>query len=253
MVIGDLLDELRINILRDRSDLIAGQPDDRLWSDDSLLRYIKDGEHTFARETLCLRDSTTPEYTRIVLRTGVQTYALHSTAIGVLSARYDTDTFDLQRSGHGIVSQAVPPELFTYDPTTAWNTQPGRPIAFYTDETLVFARSQQSTLSVYPLPSATEEGKILYLRTIRVPATVYSTSTLDIESEIPGAYQFDCLEWAAYRALRHNDADAGATTPSDKHKKAFDEAVVKAKRELKRTVFANMNVRYGQNGFTYVR
>lgn len=253
MTLGELLDELRVNILRDKSDILAGQPDDRLWSDDSLLRYIKDGERRFARQTLCLRDSTTPECTQIRLRTGVQDYALHRAVIAVLSARYDTDTFDLQRSGHGIVSQATPPELFTYDPSSGWATPPGRPIAFYTDETLVFSRQQRATMSTYPLPSSDVNDKVVYLRTIRLPLTLYSLDNLDAESEIPEDYQLDCLEWAAYRAQRHFDADAGAETVAKHHRDAFEQAVIDAQKELKRTVFANMSIGYGQNGTVYVR
>jgi hypothetical protein len=250
MVIGDLLGELRNNLLRDFSDQIAGTSD-RLWSDDTLLRYIKDGERRFARRALCIRDSTTPAVTRVTLKTGITTYGLHPSAIAVLSARWNTDMFDIQRSGHALVGQATPPEVFTYDPVVGFNTQPGRPIAYYTDETTVFAGSGRVTLSVHPAPSTTENNTVLYLRVIRNPLTGYTTSDLETESEIPEDYQFDCLEWAAYRALRHFDADAGASTPSEHHKAAFDEAVLNARKELKHTLFANMTLRYGSNGFAY--
>lgn len=250
MTLGEELDELRRNILRDLSDQIAGSSD-RLWSDDTLIRYIKDGERRFARQALCIRDGDTPAVTQIRLRTGVTKYPLHKAVFAVLSARYDIDTFDIQRSGHALVSQFTPPEFLTYDPSTGFNTQPGRPIAFFTDETLVLAPNKQVTLSVYPAPSATEDGKILYLRTIRYPMTTYSTDFLEVESEIPEDYQFDCLEWAAFRALRHYDADAGASSPSDHHKIAFEEAIINAHKELKRTLFANMTLRYGTNGMSY--
>jgi hypothetical protein len=183
----------------------------------------------------------------------VTNYPLHPAVIAVLSARFDTDTFDIQRSGHSILLQYTPPEFLTYDPSTGFAPQPGRPIAFYTDETLVFARAARATLSVYPPPSTLEDGKILYIRTIRNPMTVYTVDNLGVESEIPEDYQLDCLEWAAFRALRHYDADAGASAPSEHHKGAFEEAILNARKELKRTMFASMTVRYGQNGFSYTR
>jgi len=250
VILGDQLDELRNNILRDFSDQIAGTSDN-LWSNTTLLRYIKDGERRFARQTLCIRDSGTPAITQIRLRTGVVKYALNKAVFAVLSARYDTDTFDIQRSGHALVSQFTPPEFLTYDPSTGFNAQPGRPIAFYTDEMLVLAPGGQVTLSVYPPPSATEDGKILNIRTIRYPQTIYTVDNLNAESEIPEDYQLDCLEWAAYRALRHFDVDAGASAPADHHKDAFEAAVLLARKELKRTLFANTTFRYGQNGFSY--
>jgi hypothetical protein len=169
----------------------------------------------------------------------------------VLSARWNTDTFDIQRSGHAILNQTTPAELFSFDPSLGFNAQPGRPVAFYTDETLVFAGQGKVTLSAYPVPSAAENDTTLYLRVIRSPVTEYTVNDLGTNSEIPEDYQLDCLEWAAYRALRHFDADAGASTPSEGHKKAFEEAVLNAHKELKRTMFANMPFRYGANGFSY--
>ena len=247
MKLVELLDELRKNILHDHSDLIAGDSD-QLWSDETLLRYIKDAERKFARQAMCIRDGTTPAITQIKLRTGVVQYPVHKAVFAVLSARYDTDQFDIQRSGHALVSQFTPSEVFTYDSVTGYNAQPGRPIAYMTDETLLLAPNKQMTLTVYPAPSATEDGKLLRLRTLRYPNIDYLLSNLNVESEIPEDYQLDCLEWAAYRAQRHNDADGGAATPSDKHKQAFDEAVFNAHKELKRTLFANVTLRYGGNG-----
>lgn len=252
MLLEEQLDELRVNILRDRSDLIAGDTDS-FWTDDTLLRYIGDGERRFARQTLILRDATTPEVTQIKLRNGVTTYPLHDTLLAVLSAKYDTDTFDLQRSGHGLILQYTPPEFLSYDPTVSYTVAPGRPVAFYTDETLVFARRNKVTFSVYPPPGLDQDGKIVALRTIRMPLSRYTQDDLSRESELPEDYQLDVLEWAAYRALRGFDADAGAPTIADSHKQAFDEAVARATREAKLKLFANLTVRYGTNGFSYTR
>lgn len=250
MNLGEELDELRKNILRDHSDQVSGNSDS-LWTDDTLIRYIKDGERRFARQALCIRDGATPAITQIKIKTGVTSYPLHPSVIAVISARYDTDTFDIQRSGHALVNQFTPPEFLTFDPSTGFNPQPGRPIAYYTDESLILSPNKQVTLTVYPPPDAAQDGKILHIRTIRYPLTVYSIDNLDADSEIPDDYQLDCLEWAAYRALRHFDADAGAAVPADKHKTAFEEAVLLARKELKRTMFANMTMRYGTNGFSY--
>jgi len=252
MTLSEQLEELRVNILRDRSDIISGDADS-LWTDDTLIGYIKDAERRFARQTLIIRDSTTPEVTRITLKAGVPTYATHASVLSVISARYDTDSFDLQRSGHGLILQFTPPEFLTYDPNAAYTIPPGRPIAYMTDETLVFARQQKVTVTVYPTPGADENNKVLSMRVVRLPMTEYSSSGLENESELPEDYQLDALEWAAYRAQRGFDADAGASTQADKHKEAFDEAVLKAQKEAKRKMFANITVRYGMNGFAWTR
>jgi len=252
MNLGEKLDELRNNLLRDRSDLVAGDSDS-FWSDDSLLRYIKDGERRFARQTLLIHDSTTPEICQIQLRTGVQTYPLHPTVLSVLSARFDTNTWDLQRSGHGPLLNITPPELLTFDPTANFNVTPGPPIAYYTDETLVYNRQGGVTYSTYPLPDAASNGKIIYMRVIRLPNCDYTIDALNDETEIPEDYELDPLHWAAYRALSGFDADAGAATTADKHKTAFDLAVKNAITETKRKIFTNVNYRFGMAGFSWER
>jgi hypothetical protein len=252
MNLEDQLRELRVNILRDRSDIISGDTDS-LWSDETLLRYIGDAERRFARRTLILRDGDTPEVTRIPLRTGVVTYPLHKAVLAVLSAKLAGTTLDILRSGHAIVAQSHPAEFLTFDPTMTYTVPPSAPVAFYTDETMVFARQSRVSLSVYPAPSATENGVVLNIRTIRLPVSGYTESELLAESEIPEDYQLDVLEWAAYRALRSFDADAGAPTSADAHKAAFEETVRQAIQELKRKMFANTGLRYGSNGFTWVR
>jgi hypothetical protein len=252
MILSDQLDELRTNILRDSSDLTDGAVD-HLWSDDTLIRYIADGERRFARQTLLIRDSTTPAVTQVSLVAGQQDYPLHTSVLGVLSAHFDTDSFDLQRSGHALVLQFTPPEFLTYDPNAAYTIPPGRPIAFFTDETAVYATKGRVTFSMYPIPGPDEAGKTVYLRTIRLPITTYTVDSLDRDSELPEDFALDVLEWAAYRALRNFDADAGDTDRAKKHKDAFDEAILLAVKETKRKMFANTTFRYGMNGFAWTR
>ncbi len=252
MNLEDQLSELRFNVLRDRSDIVAGDTDS-LWSDETLIRYIKDAERRFARRTLILRDGTTPEIVRVRVRTGVNAYPLHESVIAVISARFDTNQYDMQRSGHAIVTDSKPPEFLSFDPSVEYTTPPGTPQAYYTDETMVYGRQGKVTLMLYPIPDAAADGKTMNLRVIRVPATGYSLECLDRESEIPEDYQLDVLEWAAYRAQRGFDADAGAPTSADAHKKAFDEAVDAATKELKRAMFASTGLRYGMNGFSWDR
>lgn len=254
MNLADQLQELRDNILRDKSDLIAGDAD-QLWSDETLLRYIKDAERRFARRTLIIRDSVTTAATQVTLASGVKTYALHESVLGVLSARYDTDEYDLKRSGHALVTAITPPEFLSFDPSSPYTLSPGAPLAFYTDETLVYGGQNRVTLSVFPAPAAAQVGKKVYLRVVRVPMTGYTQADLDLgkESETPEDYQLDVLEWAAYRALRGFDADAGAPTKAEAHKQAFDEAIARASLEMKRKALTSTGLRFGGNGFSWER
>lgn len=224
-----------------------------LWSDATLLRYIQDAEHRFARHTLCIRDGDTEAITQVALEADNKSYVLDKSVISVLSARYDTDKNNLQRSGFAIVSERSDTSNNVENWYISAVEDTGRPNAYLTDETLVNGNAARVTLTVYPTPTAVEAGKVLYLRVIRLPRTVYSIDFLDVESEIPEDYQIDCLDWAAYRALRNNDVDAGEPNKAAGFKTSFEGAVALAINDLKRTLFADTRVKYGQNGFTYER
>jgi hypothetical protein len=250
MTLQEQLEELRTNILRDVSDIISGQTDS-LWSDETLLRYIQDAENRFARRTMILRDSTTPAVTQVRLKAGTRSYELHESVLGVLSASYDGIT-DLLHSGHAIVTRSQPTEYLSFNPLHPYALTPGVPIAFYTDETLVYDRGAAVVLSVYPEPAADQDGKILQIRTIRKPLNCYGKKDMARASELTD-YELDVLEWAAYRAQRNNDADAGNVTSAEAHKAAFEAAIAQALREMKRKMFANIGYKYGGNGFSWVR
>jgi len=129
----------------------------------------------------------------------------------------------------------------------------GAPLAYYTDETDVYATKQRVTLSVYPTPGPDQDGMPVYMRCIRLPLTHYSLDNLDVESDLLDDYQLDALEWAAYRAQRTFDGDAGAPTSAEAHKKRFEEAVMEAQQEVKRKIFTNIGIHYGMNGTSWVR
>jgi len=98
-----LLGELRENVLRDDAELASG-PNDFLWSDETLVRYINEAQRKFARKTLLLRDASTPEVAQVTLRAGVSSYVLHDRVLAVVSAKYDTDSVDLGRVGRAAVT-----------------------------------------------------------------------------------------------------------------------------------------------------
>jgi hypothetical protein len=252
MNLGQQLSELRFNILRDRSDKIAGDTDS-LWSDETLLLYIEDAERRFARQSLILRDSSSSALTNVTLKQGVTNYPLDESILAVISARYDTDTYDLQRSGHSLLYQLNSPEFLNWDDALTAQYPPGKPLAYYTDESLVWADQNRVSLSIFPVPSATEDGKVVRMRIIRLPTSCYDRDHLDEKSQLPKDYQLICLEWAAYLAQRTFDADAGAPTSANDHKNTFDAAIKDAIRERKRMMFANEQIKYGTNGFRWVR
>jgi hypothetical protein len=244
-----LLGELRDNVLRDNSELASG-PNDQLWSDETLVRYINAAQQRFARKTLSLRDASTPEVVQVTLAAGVSSYVLHEKVLAVVSGKYDTDTVDLARIGRVIVTQVQNYDPPWFDPSSAGTLTPGRPRAISTDETLDVDTSGAVTLTVYPAPSSTEVGKVVYLRTARLPMDDFDVNTLDAECELPEMYQLDMLEWAAYLALRNSDIDGHSTAATD-HESRFNAAVAEVLKDVRRKMRAPVKFNFGRGGFTW--
>lgn len=252
MTLGDQLQELRVAMLRDRSDQIAGDSD-QLWTDARLLRYIKDAEHIFARRTMILKDATTPRFCQLRLREGVITYPMPKEVFGVISGRPDGRDFDLHRTGRTLVQARDTDTSITFDPSQYGQLQPGAPLGFYTDETEVYDSQNVTAFSIFPAPDAQSAGLLIRLRVVRVPGCGYTTNDLKRESELPERYHLDVLEWAAYRAKRNNDADIGTTPNADAHKQAFYESIELAKKDARRQMHVNTGLRFGCNGFSWSR
>lgn len=242
MILRDLLAELRENILRDTSTALVSPNSDSLWSDEALVRYIRDAEDKFAAGTLCLRDATTPALCQLTLVAGQADYPLDRRVLAVYAARHgDTHLgksgYASRFGGQGDLS----PAFARSEPGDV-----GLPTLFYTDR-------ETASLGVYPTPDATAAATPLRLQVARLPLTPLSTSDLDAEPEIPAEYHLDLLEWAAWRALRNHDADVDGEpgnlsivmARTSAHKKRFEDAVAECKRRFKylNTQHVTFNVR----------
>jgi hypothetical protein len=250
--LNELLDELRDNILYDRSDSVSGDPD-QLWTDATLVRYINEAHRRFAARGLVLRDSTTAEVVNVTLEEGVTEYTLHSSIIAVVSARLDDSTVDLQRFGHAAFGSYTSPAAMYWDPgAVTWPT--GRTLAISTDEQL--AEDDDGTISavvmrVYPEPNADSAGDIIKLRVIRKPLDDLTTNNLAAVPEIPVDYHLAMLDWAAYLALRINDVDAGNVKRSEIFRVSFEQSVKEARNLVLRKIFAPQAWGFGRGGWSW--
>jgi hypothetical protein len=253
MTLQELLDELRHNILHDRSDRVAGVSD-RLWSDETLIRYINEAQKRFARLGLVLRDSTTAEVTTVTLATNQTTYLLHPSVIGVVSAKFSTDAGDLARAGHAAFGAYQRPDAQFYDPSYYVNMPPGKPLAYSTDEEIAGddydARSTIS-MRVYPAPSADYNDATLRLRVVRLPLEELTPSRLSARPEIPEVHHIEMLDWAAYLALRIVDVDAGDPGRAHEFRSMFENHVAQARRDALRKMFTPLMWGFGRNGFSW--
>lgn len=251
MNLGELLDELRNNILHDRSDRIEGSSD-YLWTDATLKRYINEAQRRFARKGLILRDGKTPEVTEVTLVTNQTEYTLHQSVLGVISAKLVGDPADLARAGHAALDTYRQPDSYYFDPSQLSSLQPGKPLAFSTDETLGADDNDSVgaiSLRIYPAPTAAYNGQKIKLRVVRLPIDPL-TSNAQVP-EIPEDHHLEMLDWAAYLALRIVDHDAGNPGRANEFRASFEDHVRNARNSAMRKLFAPLQWGFGRNGFTW--
>lgn len=250
MNLGELLEELRENILHDRSDRIAGESD-RLWSDRTLIRYINESERRMAREALMIRDNTTSEVCRLETEPMVKEYALHPSVCGVISARCVGDVADLARAGHASFDTYHTPDAYFFDPSSLAQLPPGKIVAWDSDEGVLpdengsMGRMQ---LRVYPAPDPVHAVPI-HLRVVRYPMRRLKRKG-DVP-EIPEEHHLDMLDWAAYLALRIADIDAGMPDRAIEFRQSFETHVAEARKVAMRKLFAVSNWGFGRNGYSW--
>lgn len=253
MTLEDLLDELRSGILNDKSDRTAGTSD-YLWTDARLVRYINEAQRRFAVQGLVLRDSSTAEVTEVTLVENQQDYVLHEAIISVISAKVSTNTADLQRVGHSMLSMHSPTSDVGYDPSAYTWLPPGAPLAYSTEEGLSDQLTDgwsQVVMRVYPIPDAVAAGTTIKLQVVRKPLEQLSTDDLSAVPEIPEDHHIEMLDWAAYLALRIVDDDAGSPGRAKEFAAAFQSHVTEARKLAMRKLFAPAPWGFGRHGFAW--
>lgn len=254
MDLGELLTELRENILSDKSDQVAGASD-YLWTDTTLIRYINDAYFRFAQQAECIRDNLTPEVTQIVTVANQNLYQLHRSVISVMSVRMSGDQADLARAGHSQLDTYHTPDTYFFDPGQLANLPPGKALAFTTDEGVGqddMGSYSAVLLRLYPMISTAYAGITGSMRVIRLPLQRLSNPR-DVP-EVPERHHLDMLDWAAYLALRKTDLDVAggdAIQRAGQFKASFEAHVVEAKGVIKKKAFTPMQFQFGRNGFSY--
>lgn len=253
MKLGELLDELRVNILNDRSDRTGGASD-YLWTDATLTRYINEAQRRFARKGLVIRDSKTSDCCEVTLVAGQSEYTLHPAVLAVVSARLSTEKVDLARGGHAAFGTYHQPDSYYFDPGQLSSLPDGKPLAFSTDETVDQDDNGSFgavTLRVYPTPDAAYAGQKLKLRVVRLPLERLTASSQI--PEIPEDHHLEMLDWAAYLALRIVDHDAGNPARANEFRASFEDHVRRARTDAMRKLFAPTQWGFGRNGFSWER
>lgn len=252
MNLNELVDELRNNILNDRSDSVAGDPDE-LWTTPTLVRYINEAQRRFAKRSFCIRDNSTAEVVNVTLVEGVNEYTLHPSILYVVSARINGNDNDLVRIGHSMIGEFRNPYTMQYTPELEARP-PAMPQAYMTDETL--GEDDEGTIAavsmkVWPTPRAEDAGTIIKLRVIRMPLDDLVVGNMGAIPEVPRDHHFEMLDWAAHLALRIEDQDAGNKKSSADYAVTFEAHVREARNLILRKLFAPATWGFGRGGFSW--
>jgi hypothetical protein len=258
MNLGDLLEELRDNILHDKSDQVSGASD-YYWSDATLIRYINEAQRRFARRSLILRDRTTAQCCQFVTVSNQAYYQLDPSVLAVLSVRIQGDQADIARAGHSAFDTYRTPDNYYFDPSQLSNMPPGKPVAYDTDEGIGaddLGSMTAITMRLYPPPIAPYVGLTVSMRVIRLPLVRFDPKNPDLTAvpEIPEDHHLNMLDWAGYLALRSPDLDVAGDNGLERAEKlaaSFEQHVLDAKHEAEKKQFVPMLWGFGRNGFSW--
>ena len=258
MQLGDLLSELRENVLHDKSDQVAGASD-YLWTDATLVRYIDEAHRRMARRGLMIRDSTTASVTQITTVNNQQFYPLDPSVLAVLSLQMVGDNQTLARAGYDAFNNYytnVPDTMF-FDPSQLSNMQPGKAVAWSTDQSVIADPNGSWSvinLTLYPVIATPYDNIVGNMRVIRLPIERFSTANLTAYPEIPEDHHLDMLDWAAYLALRSVDTDvagANAAARAADFAARFEAHCQDARKEAMRKLFVPQQWGFGRNGWSW--
>jgi hypothetical protein len=257
MTLGELLYDLRTNMLRDSSNQVAGAQSDYLWTDETLVRYINEAEDEVARRTMCLRDATTPEVCQFSTVSNQEFYQLDDRVLSVMSVRMAGDNADLAIAGHSDLDTYKMPNTYFFDPSQLSQLSPGKPQAYTTDEGILTGGNGTMTatqLRMYPIPLAPYAPNLASMRVIRLPLLPLHLTDLKRSPEVPRNWHRRMLWWAASLALEGPDLDVAGGDGLNRAKyysNKFDNAINEMKSDMEHKIQRPPQWSFGRNGFSY--
>lgn len=213
MLGGELLDHLRVDVLRD-----PAAP--YLWSDELVMRLLNEAQRQFARKTFCLIDTyelqtDTPANDANGDLQGVSTYALPVETLFVWSVQLEGDTVPLHN-----LSRRRLPNLSEYSL--------GRPRAYTTDEAIRHVRFAPTPDGYGGYQGAAGPYKAFVRRSLRPTELIDA----DTAPQIPEEYHLDLCDFVAWRCLTLPDEDGQSARTAKEFERFWLERVNAAKAEV---------------------
>jgi hypothetical protein len=222
----DLLTYVGDDVLKDRTDLISGDPDE-LWSDRFIVSCLNEAQRILARRAWILIDVGNATAGQITLVENQDTYDLHKSVLRVYEAIPTDTSIPLGRTTHSAIGYHNADAADFFDANAAFSSTPARPGAFATDAAF-------RKLQLNRKPDAASAGLILNLKVARLPITPLALSELAGIPEVPEEYHQWLGDYAAGCCLSMPRADADMKVVGRAMKQEFFARVGEAKQDRQR-------------------
>lgn len=172
-----------------------------LFSDETLVEYLSEGQEKAARNARLIRDFSTPEICRIPLSTTKQSYDLDPRVVFVRRVTVDSRGLTLNKASYKDLDIREP----------GWIGRTGTPNRWCTD-------FETGKLWLDRKPVVADIARIMV---VRIPLCALTMSKLNEPLELPVPYRRPVHHWACYRAYSNQDADTYDEKLAARHMAAF--------------------------------
>ncbi len=181
-----------------RNTLDDNSTTDKLWSQDELLEYARDGESEICERIDAIVDNTSA-FTDIAVNTSTGTYGLASTIVSVKSVKMSLGSEPLMETSEEVLDKSV----------SGWRVATGTPRSYI--------KTPTNNIILYPIATVVDT---VNMTVSRFPNTLMSVNG---SPEIDARYHAGLLEWILHRAYMKNDSETLNVGKAKDHKKKFEE------------------------------
>lgn len=228
------------SMLDDRVEQLSGEADE-LFSDETIVRHLNEGQRRLCREAWVLEDTKTPAVCDVNLIAGQTDYVVHPSILGIKYIRLSDSDADLLRVNYEdnrLHAGEVLRDPEFWDVNSVLAETAGRPSRWSAD-------IGTKTIRVRAKPDTDAAALKLKLAVVRMPIKELSAARLSESPEVPPEYHMDLAEYAAGKCLASANVDAELKIQGRSWVKGFNERIDAAKKDRIRFQEAKPQWRFG--------
>ncbi len=170
---------------------------DKLWSQNDILEYARDGENEICERLRVIKDQSS-SLTDISVNTSTGTYGLSATIVSIDSAIMSLGSEPLMETSERVLDLSHP----------SWRTESGTPRSYI--------KTPTNNIILFPIP--------IVVDTINMSVSRFPTIQMAVggSPEIDARYHAGLLEWILHRAYMKNDSETLNVGKAQDHLKKFE-------------------------------